>query len=219
MKKIFLNWKQNGGFSQILNFKNHLQASNYEVVLFLPNPYLYFASSTQFMIGAQNVSTFQGGAYTGEVGADMLSGCGVRYCLIGHSERRSLFNEGEDLLKSKIKLLKQNGITPVLCVGESRLEREEGKTFKALDRQMSIYESGVLVAFEPMWAIGTGKTPTEEQILEVSKFLNFNYGVEMLYGGSVSSNNAKSILNIQFVSGVLVGGASLKIEEVNKIIQ
>ena len=217
MKKIFLNWKQNGSFNDIINFKNKLIQSE-GVVLFTPSPYLYFASSNKFEVGSQNVSAFGNGAFTGEVGALMLKECGVRYCLVGHSERRTIFNEKEPELSSKIKLLKQVGITPVLCVGENLEERKSGKIFSKIQKQMEIFESGVLVAYEPVWSIGTGITAKEEEIAEVSSFMHQNYKIDVIYGGSVSSSNSKSILNIPHISGVLIGGASLKVDEVNKIL-
>lgn len=217
MKKIFLNWKQNGDFTKIANFKNNVNKQD-GVVLFVPHPYLTFASSIKYDTGSQNVSAFLNGAFTGEVGASMLKNCKVKYCLVGHSERRKFFNETNQELSSKIKILKSNSIIPVLCIGETLLERKNGTFLNKLKKQMEIYESGVLVAYEPVWSIGTGLVPTHDEIAEISKFLNINYSIQVLYGGSVSSKNAKSILSIKNISGLLIGGASLKYEEVNKIL-
>jgi triosephosphate isomerase len=216
--KIFLNWKQNGSFTSILNFINNLQETNHELVLFLPFPYLNFANNGKIKIGAQNVSCFKSGAFTGEVGADMLKEVGAKFCLIGHSERRKYFNENNFHLKSKIKLLKLAGITPVLCVGEELSERKSGIFFEKLKSQMEIFETGVIIAYEPIWAIGTGLVPSNEEISEIADFFLKNYKISVLYGGSVSEENIKNITSIKGIDGVLVGNASLDFNKVNKMI-
>lgn len=217
MKKLFLNWKQNGSLQSITEFKNNIHNSN-KVVLFPPLPYLTFSQSSKFEIGAQNVSAFNNGAFTGEVGASMLKNCNTKYCLVGHSERRELFKETNENLSLKIKLLKQHGITPILCIGENLYERRENKVFKKLNHQMEIFENNVLIAYEPIWSIGTGITAKIEEIEEISNFIYKNYSIKIIYGGSVSSNNAKNILQLPLISGVLIGGASLKVNEINKIL-
>jgi triosephosphate isomerase len=215
--KILLNWKQNGNLNHILNFKNQC-LGNSNVILFTPSIYFTFASSNKFLIGSQNVSSFENGAFTGEVGAEMLAEIGVRYCLVGHSERRQIFKETDDDISRKIKNLKKFGITPVLCIGETLDERMAKTFFHKLTNQMKIFEDGCLIAYEPVWSIGTGLIPKNEEIFEITSFLNKNYGVETIYGGSVSEKNAKTISSIQFVEGLLIGGASLDVNKVNIII-
>lgn len=216
--KIFLNWKQNGSYASILTFINNLNSSENEIVLFLPFPYLNFANNGKIKIGAQNVSCFANGAFTGEVGTEMLKEVGVKFCLVGHSERRRYFNENNSQLKSKIKLLKLAGITPVLCVGEELYERKSGIFFEKLKSQMEIFETGVIVAYEPVWAIGTGLLPKSEEIAEIADFFLKNYKISLLYGGSVSEDSIKNIASIKGIDGVLVGNASLDFNKVNKMI-
>jgi triosephosphate isomerase len=216
--KIFLNWKQNGSYESILTFINNLRDTNHELGLFLPSPYLNFANNGKIKIGAQNVSCFTNGAFTGEVGAEMLKEVGVKFCLVGHSERRKYFNENNSQLKSKIKLLKLEGITPVLCVGEELYERKSGTFFEKLKSQMEIFETGVIIAYEPVWAIGTGLVPNNEEISVIADFFLKNYNISVLYGGSVSEDNIKNITSIKGIDGVLVGNASLDFNKVNKMI-
>ena len=216
--KIFLNWKQNGSYASILNFINNLQETSHELTLFLPSPYLSFANNGKIKIGAQNVSCFKSGAFTGEVGAGMLKEVGVKFCLVGHSERRKYFNENNAQLKSKIKLLNLSGIIPVLCVGEEFSERKAGIFFEKLKSQMEIFETGVIIAYEPVWAIGTGLVPSNEEISEIADFFLKNYNISVLYGGSVSEDNIKNITSIKGIDGVLVGNASLDFNKVNKMI-
>ncbi len=214
--KILLNWKQNGSFGAILNFKNNIK--NGDLVLFAPFPYLGFLNSSKFQFGSQNVSQFENGAFTGEVGADILAEIGVKYCLVGHSERRQYFNETESQISSKIKQLKKNNIIPVLCVGENLEERKQGEFLEKIKQQMKVFESGVLLAYEPIWSIGTGIIPKMQEIQDMANFFFLNYGIEMFYGGSVNEKNAKEITKLNNIQGLLVGGASLDVEKVNIII-
>lgn len=218
MKHIFLNWKQNGSFSSVLSFLTDFKNNpNYNTVLFASFPYIQFASG-KITVGAQNVSSFNNGSYTGEVGADMLQEMGAKYCLVGHSERRMLLNESCFQVNQKIAQLKKYNITPVLCIGETLEDRQEKKYLEKITKQMKIFTEGVIVAWEPCFSIGTGIIPTSAEILEVSTFIKQNYNTEILYGGSVNAKNAKEILNINNVNGVLIGGASLDVKQVNSII-
>lgn len=218
MKNIFLNWKQNGNYSTILSFLTDVKRNpNFNIVLFVPFPYLFFANG-KIAIGAQNVSSFKGGSYTGEVGASMLLEAGAKYCLVGHSERRMLFGETDLQIKQKLELLKQSGIIPVLCVGENLKDRKGKLHLEVVKKQMENYEDGIMVAYEPVWSIGTGLIPVQEEILEMASFIKENYNKEILYGGSVNEENAKNILDIKNINGVLIGNASLYAEKINKII-
>jgi triosephosphate isomerase (TIM) len=219
MKKLFLNWKENGNFNSLLSFKTKLKQNN-SVVLFPPLPYLNFAHSHKLKIGSQNVSQFEKGAFTGEVSASMLKDCKVQYCLVGHSERRSIFKETEVELLLKIKLLQKYSITPILCIGENLTERNNKTFFEKIQKQMKIFQKNqnILIAYEPVWSIGTGITPSNQEIEEISNFIYKNYSIKTIYGGSVSSLNAKEILNLSYISGLLIGGASLNVNEINQIL-
>ena len=184
-------------------------------------------------LGAQNLYFEKQGAYTGEISADMLRVAGVEYVLIGHSERRQYFNETDVSVRKKIKAAIEVGLKPILCIGETEDQRDDGKTFSILDKQVSDgLESlgsdkleNLVLAYEPVWAIGTGKTASVEQVNEVHVYLRslieklfskgFSNQTRILYGGSVNPDNAKDLMGIEDVDGALVGGASL---DANKFI-
>ena len=218
--KLFLNGKQNGSYSSLLEFTNNLKEGGaHEVIIFPPFPYLSFINYNKIKVGAQNVSEFENGAFTGEVGAKMLKEVNVKYCLIGHSERRLYFKEDNNILSKKITHLLNHSIIPVLCVGESLKERKCGTMFKVLEEQMKVFQEKVIVAYEPIWAIGTGSIPTIKEISEVAIFFKQNYNISILYGGSVNESNIKEISSISNIEGVLVGGASLEFKKVNKMLE
>ncbi len=233
-KLIIANWKMNGSVEQIERdvsiYAKCIYTNNPSVILALPNIYLYIASQiknklgAKFSLAAQDVSEFINyGAYTGEISATMLKELGTKYLIIGHSERRAYLNETEDSLVNKIDNALNEKITPVFCIGESKSIRENGKYINFLDNQLRILLQvkssfdKLVIAYEPIWAIGTGVVPNGEQICEVLKLIKAfvqNYlphaKITALYGGSVSGVNAYEILNLPEVDGVLVGGASLK---------
>ena len=213
---ILFNWKANGT-KALLEEINLLDIKNENVVLFLPLHLITHTNSQKFQIGTQNVSIFENGAYTGEVTAQMLSENSVRYCLVGHSERRHYLNETNDIIAKKIENLTKHGITPVLCIGENSLDRANKQEFIVLKDQMSVFTKNCIVAYEPVWAIGTGSVPQNHEIDDVISWLKKEYGVEtVLYGGSVSSKNIENLAKTK-ANGVLVGAASLKPQEVIEI--
>jgi triosephosphate isomerase len=173
------------------------------------------------LAGGQNLHPAKSGAFTGEISADMLVEAGARYVLVGHSERRNLFDESDDFINLKVKTAVTAGLIPILCVGESLKEREAGVTFAVVEGQLRKGLDGVdmgaevLLAYEPVWAIGTGLTATVGQIAEVHSFIKgfmkdtFGVSRPVLYGGSVNEKNCAEITSIPNVDGVLVGGASL----------
>lgn len=206
-----------------------------QLIVCPPYPYLEMASDysseSYFMVGAQNVNDNEKGAYTGEVSAAMLESMELDYCIVGHSERRAYYHEDDALVAKKVNQLLQHGLKPIVCVGEVLEERESGK-FKEVIRQQ--VERGlfhlsneqmlqVVIAYEPVWAIGTGKTATPEQAQEVHAFirslLKEKYGEELaneisiLYGGSCKPSNAKELFANPDVDGGLIGGASLKADD------
>ncbi len=232
-KLIVGNWKMNGGLSanQVLldEIKAGLGAVRCRAGVCVPAPYLaqvqLLLAGTPIALGAQDVSIHPQGAYTGEVSAGMLRDFGVRYCIVGHSERRQYHRESEVDVALKAKQALACGITPIVCVGETLAQREAGETEAVVKRQLAavIHENGhciseIVVAYEPVWAIGTGRTATPEQAQEVHAVLRaqikaataHHERVAILYGGSMNAANAEQLLSQPDVDGGLIGGAALK---------
>ncbi len=214
-------------------------ADTVESVICAPFPYLRCLVKRQgasLRIGAQNMHFESEGAYTGEIAPQMLSSIGVSYVVLGHSERREMFNETDEAINKKVHVSFSNGLIPIICVGESLEDREAGQTnqiveaqtVKALEGLTKEQAKQVVIAYEPVWAIGTGKTATSEDanssIKEIRKEVEKNYGKEVAdeiiiqYGGSVKSSNAKELFTTSDIDGGLVGGASLKPDEFAKIV-
>ena len=180
-------------------------------------------------MGSQNCSNFENGAYTGEINASMLKDANCNFCIIGHSERRMIFNENSSDIKKKAKNLLKSGINPIICIGETLDEKKEGVTKEILKNQIiesipdDVSNNEIIIAYEPIWAIGTGMTPSLEEINSTHQFIREHNGrfkkFKILYGGSVKAANAKEIISLSNVDGALIGGSSLKIDEFTKIIQ
>ena len=243
-KVIAGNWKMNMLPNETIKFIEEFEPlvkdTKNEVILCVPYTDLFyalnFAQNTNIKIGAQNMHFEESGAYTGEVSAKMLKSIGVEYVIIGHSERRQYFNETDETVNKKIKAAFANGLKPIVCVGETLEERESGKTADIITTQTKLALEGLsddqvkntIIAYEPIWAIGTGKTATSEDannsIKEIRKKIEEIYGNEVAkcviiqYGGSVKSVNAKELFTTSDIDGGLVGGASLKPEEFAKIV-
>lgn len=186
--------------------------------------------SAPLSVGAQNACEHDSGAYTGEVSGPMLADAGCRYCIVGHSERRHIYGEDNALVAAKFKAVQQAGLTPILCLGETLEEREADRTEAVIAEQLDAVVSragveqlaGSLVAYEPVWAIGTGRTATPEQAQEVHRFIRARVaeldsaaaeGLRLLYGGSVKPDNAGGLFAQPDIDGGLIGGASLKAEQ------
>ena len=236
MRKKFVagNWKMHGSFQQntalLENLKAHVSDVACEVAVCVPYPYLAQAQSmvegSVIGLGAQNLSEHVSGAFTGEVSASMLKEFGCRYVLGGHSERRAQYGESDAVVAAKFAAAQAVGIVPVLCVGESLAERQSGLTAQVVSRQLSAVldllgvaalESSV-VAYEPVWAIGTGMTATPGQAQEVHFAIRSQVavqnaviagGLRILYGGSVKPQNAKELFAQADIDGGLIGGAAL----------
>jgi triosephosphate isomerase len=189
-----------------------------------------------FFLGAQNMYFKESGAYTGEIAPSMLLTIGVSYVILGHSERREYFFESDDIVNAKVKLALKTGLIPIVCVGEKLGDREKGKTEEVVGNQLdgslqdlnSEEMKKTVIAYEPVWAIGTGKTATPEQAQEVHVFIRNRlkeaHGavadtISILYGGSVNDENASSLLKQADIDGALVGGASLKVDQFTKIVK
>lgn len=232
---VAANWKMNGSreFAGQFFAALDLESVGCEVVICPPFPYLPLVAEKMekgFAVGAQNLSEEASGAYTGEVSAAMLQDWNARYAIVGHSERRSLYGESSELVARKFVAAQGAGLTPILCVGESLQEREEERTLDVIAAQLqAVMDAGegyiwnrAVVAYEPVWAIGTGKTATPEQAQEVHEFIRERLGdagaaVQILYGGSVKADNAEALFAQADIDGALVGGASLDAEEFAKI--
>jgi len=209
---ILFNWKANGT-KELLDEINRLNVQNKNITIIPPIHLSHLIDKSKFTVGTQNVSIFENGAYTGEISTQMLSEIGVKYCLVGHSERRHYLNETNEIIAKKIENLAKHGITPVLCIGEKLGENRTA----VLKEQISIFTKECIVAYEPVWAIGTGKVPTSEEINSVANFLREEFFVsKIIYGGSVSSANVQNLSTLN-IDGILVGGASLKPQEVLEI--
>jgi triosephosphate isomerase len=214
------NWKMHGSRRSNQALLEELKAAvplrGVECAVCVPFPYLGEVAAqlkgTTIAWGGQNVSEHAQGAYTGEVSAAMLAEFGCRYAIVGHSERRQLFGESDAQVAAKFSAVQAAGMTPILCVGETLQEREADRTEEVVARQLGAvkFEGGVL-AYEPVWAIGTGRNATPEQAQEVHAFLRRKVPAEtaIIYGGSVKPQNAGAIFAMPDVDGGLIGGASL----------
>jgi triosephosphate isomerase len=240
------NWKMNGSLASNSALLTALAqgldaASGADVALCIPAPYWaqfrdlseQFGALRAVALGAQDVSAHAAGAYTGELAAAMLRDFGCRYVIVGHSERRQYHGETDEGVAQKAKQALACGITPIVCVGETLAQREAGQTFEVVKRQLAAViqangpcTSEIVVAYEPVWAIGTGKTATAEQAQQVHAVLRAQLAaavahvdrIRILYGGSMNPSNAADLLTQPDVDGGLIGGASLKVSEFLAII-
>jgi triosephosphate isomerase len=222
------NWKMHGSRASIAALLDAIVAANPGpgCAVCPPFPYLEQVAErlhgTPIAWGAQNVSEHAQGAYTGEVAASMLKEFGCRYVIVGHSERRQLFGESDARVAAKFAAVRAAGMTPLLCVGETLAERDAGSTEAVVARQLAAvdFRDGVL-AYEPVWAIGTGRNATPEQAQAVHGFLRSKVpqGTSILYGGSVKPQNAAAIFAMPDVDGGLIGGASLVAKDFLEIVR
>ncbi|BBM02043.1 triose-phosphate isomerase [Microbulbifer sp. GL-2] len=230
---VAANWKMNGSreFAERFFTDLDLEGVISGVVVCPPFPYLSLAAQAAqdkggFVVGGQNLSQEPAGAFTGEVSAGMLLDWNTHYVIVGHSERRSLYLESNELVAGKFVAAQAAGLIPILCVGETLEEREQGRTLEVVAEQMAAVRNRIdssawkdaVVAYEPVWAIGTGKTATPEEAQSVHEFIRAQLGdigaeVQILYGGSVKSANASALFAQVDIDGALVGGASLDAKE------
>lgn len=241
-KWVIGNWKMNGetqANAELLEQLKQLPAAN-QVCIGIAPPAIFLSqlyhtaqsfSHNHLYISAQDVSRFaENGAYTGEISAKMLKNIGVELTLVGHSERNLYFGEQNETRRLKLENALNAGLLPILCVGESLAEREAGREQEVVAHQLSILKQlpseNYIVAYEPVWAIGTGKTANREQIAQMHQFIyqeilslvGNDANIRILYGGSVNEHNAAEIFNVPHVDGALVGGASLKYHSFSAII-
>ncbi|MEC4721021.1 triose-phosphate isomerase [Noviherbaspirillum sp. CPCC 100848] len=243
-KLIAGNWKMNGSLAAnavlLDGIKSELPQASCDVAICAPAPYLAQCKSvltgTPVSWGAQDVSEHESGAYTGEVAAAMLTDFGCTYVIVGHSERRSYHGETSERVAAKAARAIKSGLVPIVCVGESLEEREAGKTDSVVGAQLDAVLSvlgadgcgKMVIAYEPVWAIGTGKTATPQMAQDVHAVLRARVAalnpaaaetVQILYGGSMKPDNARELLAMQDIDGGLIGGAALKAADFLAIIR
>ncbi len=232
------NWKINSSIESvnklIVSILSGMSEVSSEVVVCAPFPYLSQVEGlivdSRVMLGAQNLNINSSGAFTGEVSANMIKDFGVRHVIVGHSERRSLYGENSSLVAEKVRAALNNDLTPLLCVGESLEQREAGETEKVVAEQINAVIGlvgidafrNIIIAYEPVWAIGTGKTASPEQAQAAHFFIRGLLGesnesiaqnTPILYGGSMNSGNANELISCADIDGGLIGGAALKAED------
>jgi triosephosphate isomerase len=243
-KVIAGNWKMNMLPNETINFieglSQEIKDVKNEIILCVPYTDLFYAlltaQNTNIKIGAQNMHWKEKGAYTGEISGQMLKSIGVEYVIIGHSERRQYFAETDETVNLKVKSALENNLKPIICVGETLEQREHGETEKIIESQIKLALKdltkeqirAIIIAYEPVWAIGTGKTATPEEANNVIKYIRKQikelYNEEIAeniiiqYGGSVKASNAEELFNMSDIDGALVGGASLNFKEFSKIV-
>jgi len=248
MRRVIIasNWKMNKNISESIELANSIKRSLcdvQEIEIVLCPPFTSLSDikevimDTNIRLGAQDVYWEKEGAFTGEVSASMLKNVGCEYCIVGHSERRQYFHETNQTVNKKAKALLKEGIKPILCVGEKLEERKTGKTFDVVKDHVENSLAGLtkeeilktVIAYEPVWAIGTGVNATKEQAEEAHKYIrellgkmydkNIANQVRIQYGGSVKPDNIKELISQQDVDGALVGGASLKADSFTDIVK
>ena len=244
-KIIAGNWKMNMLPNEAMSFINELEPyaknAKCEIILCVPYTDLFYslltAQNTNIKIGAQNMHWEEAGAYTGEIAPNMLKCINVEYVIIGHSERRQYFAETDETVNKKIKSALKHELNPILCVGETMKQRELGLEEEVIKQQIIGALEGItkeqtekiVIAYEPIWAIGTGKVATKNDANNMIKLIRKEIeslydkevanNVSILYGGSVNKNNSKELFETSDIDGALVGGASLKVDEFNEIIK
>lgn len=235
MKYIVLNHKMNLEYNAIKKYLEkltQLDIKNNKLIVCPSDIYLTNFIDKKFIVGSQNASSNKDGAYTGEVSASQLRSLGVSYSLVGHSERRKYFKEDNQDINKKIRLLLLNKVKPILCVGESLNEKNSSSTKEVIFRQLqgAIEKlnandiENLIIAYEPVWAIGSGKIPTNEEIETIIFYIkdliykNFKVKVRVLYGGSVNEKNIDKIKQVKGIDGYLLGGISLKLDQLQELI-
>ncbi|MBN1157539.1 triose-phosphate isomerase [Candidatus Woesearchaeota archaeon] len=231
-KIVVANWKMNKTVHEAVSFANEINKyQDFRCDVALCAPFVALSElrnvlDKRFHVGAQNIYFEEAGAYTGEISATMIKKF-CRFVIVGHSERRQIFKEDDQVVNKKAKIALKHGITPIVCIGETLQERESGKTSEVVQRQIleslkDIDVTQIIMAYEPVWAIGTGRNATPEQAEEIHALIRRLIGSEktrILYGGSVKPENAKGLMQQKNIDGALVGGASLDVKSFIGICQ
>lgn len=231
MEKIVVaNMKMNLELDEVNNYLEGIKSWETDGLVFCPpSIYLPYFLGKGYEVGIQNYAMYENGAYTGEISAKQVKSMNINYAIIGHSERREYFNETDDIINKKMKLGVKNNLNIILCIGETLKHKENKQTEEILKTQIindfkDVDDiSNIIIAYEPIWSIGTGLIPTNEEIYNTTKFIKevinelYNKDIRVLYGGSVNDDNVTILKDIENLSGFLVGGASLKPEKLKRI--
>lgn len=231
MEKIIVaNMKMNLHFDEINNYLNEFKNYNTSGLVFCPpSIYLPYFLNSNYEVGIQNYAMYENGAYTGEISASQVKSMNINYAIIGHSERREYFEETDNIINKKIKLGLENNLKIILCIGETLNHKENNQTKEILKKQIveglkDIKDiNNIIIAYEPIWSIGTGLIPTNDEIYDTTNFIKeeinrlYNKDIMVLYGGSVNDENINVLSEINNLSGFLVGGASLKPDKLKRI--
>lgn len=220
---VALNNKSNLEKDEFINYLNNLKRISTNSTLILCPTYLNIPLVDGVLLGSQNVSKENNGAFTGEISAKQLKSYGVKYSIVGHSERREYQKETNEDIKEKIIKLQENDIIPILCIGESKIERENGTYKEVLKEELSILndlsKDNIIVAYEPIWSIGTGIIPTNSEIEEVFTLIkSILPNNKVLYGGSANNDNIDTLKEINLIDGYLLGGLSLKPDKLQEFL-
>jgi triosephosphate isomerase len=240
-KIIIGNHKMNGNKNSLQDLLAEISQENcnfkkIKIVICPPAIYSFFNENSSLNFGAQNISTENNGAWTGEISGEMLLDAGYKYVIIGHSERRQNFGENDEIVVKKIQQARQNNLQPILCVGETLAERDENRAEEIIAKQIkSVLDSleieqleNLIIAYEPIWAIGTGQTATPDEAQKMHQFIRecvtknnpvIAEKIQIIYGGSMKPENAKSLLNMPDIDGGLIGGAALVAKDFLSICQ
>ena len=232
-KKIIVgNMKMNLTFNSIKEYISDMK--EYKDIVICPSAiYIPYFIDEGFNVGLQNVSEYSVGTYTGEISVTQASSIGIKYALVGHSERRQHFNESDEVINRKLRKIISNDIYAIVCIGETIDEKNNGLTKSSIEKQIKIdldkleseYYKNIIIAYEPIWAIGTGNIPSNEDISDISKFIKetinrlYDFEPKVLYGGSTNENNINELNKINEIDGFLIGGACLIPEKFKKIIE
>ena len=231
MIKIFANMKMNLSFDEIKDYIDKTKKIKDKFVVIPSSIYIPYFKDNNYNVGIQNISKFDNGAFTGDISISQVKSLGVDYVLIGHSERRHIFNETLEDINIKMIKSKEKDIKIILCIGETKEQRDNNLTNDILKEQIeSAFKNidnidNIIIAYEPVWSIGTGLIPTTDEIFDTTNYIKqvinnlYNKNIDVLYGGSVNENNIKNLNSINNLSGFLVGGASLKPDKLYKMIE
>lgn len=232
---IILNWKMNLLFDRALTLARQIESLKNlaHIVIAPPTPYLSYLAQElpEIDYAAQDISIYnEQGAYTGEYSAQIIHSCGINYTIIGHSERRNLLSETNESLRKKFDNAVKYNLTPILCIGETIAAKQNNRTEDYLTSQLQVipsdYHGKIIIAYEPLWSIGSGLIPTVTELSKIIQFLKSHKNLSsvannlrIVYGGSVNSSNAKEILQIRGIDGLMIGSAALKFEEIKLILE